>query len=62
MMIKSASQTEENKVFDCYLESVSHKLSLYRVEIQQDKLVIRSSSGKVKLQFDMNTISPFSGY
>ena len=41
--------------------SVSGVLSEYRVEIQDDQLLIKSLKGKVKLQFHLNAISPFSG-
>ena len=60
-MIKSAVESDEVNVFACYLESVSGKLSEYSVEILQDNILIKSSKGKVKLQFNVNTISPFSG-
>ena len=41
--------------------SVSGVLSEYIVEIQDDQLLIKSLRGKVKLQFHVNAISPFSG-
>ena len=41
--------------------SVLGVLSEYRVEIQDDQLLIKSLKGKVKLQFQVNAISPFSG-
>ena len=45
-----------------YLESVSGKLSSYIVEVQWDKLLIKSkNTQKVKMEFDMQTIAPFSG-
>ena len=50
------------KVFMAYLESVSGKLSSYIVEVQNDKLLIKSrNTQKLKMEFDMQTIAPFSG-
>ena len=60
-MIKSAVKPEESNVFVCYLESVSGKLSEYSVEILEDNILIKSSKGKIKLQFNVNTITPFAG-
>ena len=36
------------------------KYSEYVVEIQQDQLLIKNLKGKVKLQFSLNIIHPFS--
>ena len=60
---KSASPSKSGmKVFMAYLESVSGKLSSYIVEVQADKLLIKSrNTQKLKMEFDMQTIAPFSG-
>ena len=51
-----------NHVFSAYLESVTGKLYTYIVEVGWDKLLIKSkNTNKLKMEFDMQTIAPFSG-
>ena len=62
-MMKANSPTKAgNLVIPAYLESVSGKLSAYIVEVGSDKLLIKSkNTNKIKMEFDMQTIAPFSG-
>ena len=60
-MIKSAAKNQSLQVFKSYLQSATGKLNEYTVEVQQDQLLIKSSKGMVKMQLQVNDISPFSG-
>ena len=61
--MKAYSHTKAgNLVIPAYIESVSGKISAYIVEVGWDKLIIKSkNTNKLKIEFDMQTIAPFSG-
>ena len=62
MKANSPTKAGNHHVFSAYLESVTGKRSKYIVEVGWDKLLIKSkNTNKLKIEFDMQTIAPFSG-